>query len=95
LRIQVGIGLVIDAVTIAFHRTQQSFCAVHEFRVGHYNFTMLKARQILFSMVALGACVLNLSACGQTGDLYIPSPANTPKAAKATEVRGQTPSVSP
>jgi predicted small lipoprotein YifL len=56
---------------------------------------MLKARQILFSMVVLGACVLNLSACGQTGDLYMPSPANTPKATKATEVPGQTSSVSP
>jgi predicted small lipoprotein YifL len=56
---------------------------------------MLKARQILFSMVVLGACVLNLSACGQTGDLYMPGPANTPKATKATEVPGQTSSVSP
>jgi len=72
LVVQVCIGFIVDAVAIFFHRLEQGLSAVQEFRVGHYNFTMLKANQILVSVIALGAAVLNLAGCGQTGSLYLP-----------------------
>ncbi|HPW85472.1 MAG TPA: lipoprotein, partial [Rhodoferax sp.] len=57
-----------------------------EFGVGHYNFTMLKAKQILVSAIVLGAVVLNLAGCGQTGALYLPERASPKPFAPATPV---------
>ncbi|MDO8699365.1 MAG: lipoprotein, partial [Rhodoferax sp.] len=34
---------------------------------------MLITKQILVSALVLGACVLNLAGCGQTGALYLPA----------------------
>jgi predicted small lipoprotein YifL len=34
---------------------------------------MWNTKQILVSLMVLGACVLNLGGCGQTGPLYLPS----------------------
>ncbi|MEI8075920.1 MAG: lipoprotein [Bacteroidota bacterium] len=45
---------------------------------------MLNAKQILIRLLVLAASVLNLVACGQTGDLYLPSPNPTPKPAPGT-----------
>ncbi len=41
--------------------------------VGHYNFYMLKAAQILVRPLALALSVLTVAACGQTGSLYLPA----------------------
>ncbi|RFO97917.1 hypothetical protein DIC66_04095 [Rhodoferax lacus] len=35
---------------------------------------MLNANRILVSVLVLVVCVLNLTACGQTGPLYLPAP---------------------
>jgi predicted small lipoprotein YifL len=34
---------------------------------------MLNAKQILVSRIVLGCALLNLTACGQTGPLYLPT----------------------
>ncbi|MDO8252866.1 MAG: lipoprotein [Rhodoferax sp.] len=52
---------------------------IHEFGVGHYNFTMLLSRRILVSAIILGISAVSLSACGQQGALYLPT---EPAAAK-------------
>jgi predicted small lipoprotein YifL len=52
---------------------------IHEFGVGHYNFTMLLFRQILVRAIILGISAVSLSACGQRGALYLPT---EPAAAK-------------
>jgi len=44
---------------------------------------MSNAKQILASVLVLAICGLNLSACGQTGDLYLPSAAAPAKPALA------------
>ena len=71
--VNVGQVVIIDPVTARLHRTQKIFSEIQEFRVGHYNFTMLRYRQILVSTLVLGLGVANLSACGQQGPLYLPS----------------------
>ncbi|NVO07558.1 MAG: lipoprotein [Rhodoferax sp.] len=35
---------------------------------------MLNAKQILVSAIVLACCALQLTGCGQTGPLYLPSP---------------------
>ncbi|HOF51269.1 MAG TPA: lipoprotein [Rhodoferax sp.] len=47
---------------------------------------MLKAKQILVSAIVLGAVVLNLAGCGQTGALYLPERASPKPFAPATPV---------
>ena len=73
LVIHVRIGFVVDAVAARLYRLEQRFRTVHVFRVSHYNFTMLIAKQILVSALVLGACVASLAGCGQTGALYLPT----------------------
>jgi predicted small lipoprotein YifL len=38
-----------------------------------YNFTMSKTKQILVIAMVLGFYGLNLTGCGQTGPLYLPT----------------------
>ena len=75
LVINVGKARVIDTVTTGFNGFQQFFSLVQEFRVGHYNFTMLRVCQILVSPIVLAISAVSLSACGQQGALYLPAPA--------------------
>lgn len=73
LAIDIRVRIIIDAVTTSFDRLEQSFCTVHEFRVVHYNFTMLITNQILVRWLVLAACAFTLTGCGQTGSLYLPT----------------------
>lgn len=79
LVVDICVRFIIDLIAAGLYGFQQRFRSVHEFRVGHYNFTMLTTKQILISALALGASVLNLSGCGQTGPLYLPATAQPPK----------------
>jgi predicted small lipoprotein YifL len=54
---------------------------VHEFCVGHYNFTMLLVRQILVIALVPASGAVSLSACGQQGPLYLPTEAAAAKRA--------------
>lgn len=72
LVVDIGIRLIIDPVTSEFDGRQQRFGKAHEFRVGHYNLRMFNRTRILVSTLSpLCLCVL-LTACGQTGALYLP-----------------------
>jgi predicted small lipoprotein YifL len=78
LVVDVRIRLVVDAITASFDAAQQRFGSIHEFGVGHYNFTMLNVLQILVSgpcmRFALAASVVGaLAGCGQKGPLYLPT----------------------
>ena len=73
LIVDVGSAFVIDAITTRLNSFEQNLRAVHEFRVGHYNFTMLRFTQILVSVMIVGPSVLILGACGQQGALYLPT----------------------
>ena len=84
--VHIGIRCIVESVTAFFHRFEQGFGVIQEFGVGHYNFTMLKAKQILVSAIVLGAVVLNLAGCGQTGALYLPERASPKPFAPATPV---------
>jgi predicted small lipoprotein YifL len=79
LVINIDLRFVVEAIAIALDRLKQSFGAVHKFDIGHYNFYMLKTKQILVRGIVLAGCVLNIVGCGQTGALYLPAqePANT------------------
>ena len=54
-------------------RLEHLLSLVHEFWVGHYNFMMLRIRQILVRVVILAAGAVVLAACGQKGALFIPT----------------------
>ncbi|MGI9134716.1 MAG: LPS translocon maturation chaperone LptM [Rhodoferax sp.] len=54
---------------------------------------MFNAKQILVSVLIPGCCVLSLAACGQTGDLYLPTRAAAPK--PAAPAPASTPAASP
>ncbi len=71
LGVDIGIGVVIEGVTAQFHRLEQGFGTVHEFKVGHYNSLMLSRIQILVRLIALVAAGA-LFGCGQRGPLYLP-----------------------
>ena len=73
LVIDVGIALVVDAVTTGLHRTQHTLSAIQVFDVGHYNSVMLKTKQILVRPLLIAIGVLSLGACGQPGALYLPT----------------------
>lgn len=73
LIVDVSSAFVIDAITTRLNSFEQNLRAVHEFRVGHYNFTMLRFTKILVSVMVLGLSVLILGACGQQGALYLPT----------------------
>ena len=74
LVVDIGVAFVVHPVAMCLHRFEQGFGLVQIVEVGHYNFTMLNAKQILVSAIVLVSCVLNLTACGQTGPLYLPLP---------------------
>ena len=78
LVVDVRVGLVIDPVAAGFDATQQRFGSIHEFGVGHYNFTMLNVFQILVSTtrlrLVLAVCVVGaMAGCGQRGPLFLPT----------------------
>ena len=74
LIVNVGLARVIDTVTTCLHCFEKIFSVGHEFRVGHYNFTMLHICQILVSTIVLAISAVSLSGCGQQGPLYLPAP---------------------
>ncbi len=74
LIVNVGQARVIDTITTCLHCFKKILSAGHEFRVGHYNFTMLHVYQILVSTIVLAIGAASLSACGQQGPLYLPAP---------------------
>ena len=63
-----GLGFVIDAVTVRFHRLEQAFGVGHEFGVCHYNFTMLstirkvQSRSLMRAIFPAGGTVVLISA---------------------------------
>ena len=78
LVVDVGIGLVVDAIAAGFDAASSGLGAVHVLGVGHYNFTMLNVLQILVSAplarLALALCAIGaLAGCGQKGPLYLPT----------------------
>ena len=77
LVVDVGIGLVVDAVTRSFHLCQQAFGLVHVFKVGHYNRRMLSIARILVIGHLLAGLAAMLSACGQKGALVLPTTAES------------------
>ena len=72
-------AVIIDAVATGLNGFEQDFRLIHEFWVGHYNFTMLQTGRILVTSLALVASAGFLGGCGQAGSLYLPS---EPAAAK-------------
>lgn len=81
LAIDIGVRCVVDLIAALLHGEQQLLGTVHEFKVGHYNFDMLRASQILVSPIILAASMAGLSACGQRGPLYLPTePASAQRA---------------
>lgn len=73
LVVDIGQVGIVDAVTVGLDRFEQRFGVVHEFRVGHYNFTMLRVFQILVSAIVLALNAVSLVGCGQQGALYLPT----------------------
>jgi predicted small lipoprotein YifL len=74
LVVDVGIGLLVDLVATAFDRSKHRLRLVHEFKVGHYNFTMSIAPfQILVRAIVLVASAAALLGCGQKGALVLPT----------------------
>jgi hypothetical protein len=73
LVVNVGQVVVVDAVAIGFNCLEQYFSFGHEFRVGHYNFTMLSFLRILVTPFVLGISTAGLIGCGQPGALYLPT----------------------
>lgn len=98
LAIDIGIRFIIDPIAALLHCQQQLLGMVHEFKVGHYNFSMLRAPQILVSTIILAASVASLGACGQRGPLYLPTePASAQRATlpqTLTPVPSQAPALS-
>lgn len=72
LVVDVSLCVIVDAVTTGFNAFEYTFRQIHEFRVVHYNFTMLLITQILVRTLALVASAVALAACGQQGPLYLP-----------------------
>ena len=72
LIVDVGIGVVIQTVAADFYARQQTFGLVQKFKVGHYNQCMLKLLRILVMAHALVGGAAMLTACGQTGPLFLP-----------------------
>jgi predicted small lipoprotein YifL len=98
LIVDVGVGRIVQAVARLLHGFEQKFCLVKKLGVGHYNLRMFHA-QILVRMIALGALVAVLGACGQKGALYLPTrpalaPTTTPALA-ASAAAPQRPSSTP
>lgn len=77
LVVNICIAFIVHAITTFLHGFEQGFGLIQEFEVSHYNLSMLKAKQILATLIVLGACMLNLAGCGQTGPLYLPTPPAT------------------
>jgi predicted small lipoprotein YifL len=81
LVVDVGIGVVVQAIATNLYASEQALGLVHEFKVGHYNRCMLKVPKILVTTLALVGCAVVLSACGQKGPLKLPdTPASAGRA---------------
>lgn len=87
LIVDIRIGFIIDAIAADLDVLQSCLSTVHELRVGHYNFVMLKTSFILGRTLCLAA-MLGLWACGQTGALYLPKPLGAQASADATNPDG-------
>ena len=74
LVVNICINFIIHAIAAVLHGFEKGFGLIQEFEVSHYNLPMLKAKQILATLIVLGVCMLNLTGCGQTGPLYLPTP---------------------
>lgn len=77
--------VVVDAVAIGLDCFKQYFGFGHEFRVGHYNFTMLSLLRILVTPFVLGISTAGLMGCGQPGALYLPTEPSAAKRATLPE----------
>ena len=75
LVVDIRLRQFVDAVTTGLNGTQHQLRAIHEFRVGHYNFTMMRIRRILVSVFVLSVGAASLAACGQKGALMLPTEA--------------------
>jgi predicted small lipoprotein YifL len=79
LVVDIYVRFIIDAVTTGFNSFENGFGAIHELRVSHYNFHMLRSYQILVRRLGLATCAVAITpaliACGQTGALYLPTEA--------------------
>ena len=73
LVVNICVALFIDAVAIRLDGAKDGFRTIHEFGISHYNFVMLRIRQILVSVIDLAVCAAGLSGCGQPGQLYFPT----------------------
>jgi predicted small lipoprotein YifL len=85
--------VVVDAVAISLDCFEQYFGRVHEFWVGHYNFTMLSFQRILVTTFVLGASTAGLLGCGQPGALYLPTDPSAAQRATLPETLLQTRSI--
>lgn len=88
LIVDIRIGFIIDAIAADLDMLQSCLSTVHELRVGHYNFVMLKTLFILGRTLLCLAAMLSLWACGQTGALYLPKPVGAQASAGATNPGG-------
>jgi len=73
LIVDIGIGVVIQAIAADLYAREQAFSLVQKFKVGHYNRCMLKVIRILITAHALVGGAAMLTACGQKGALVLPS----------------------
>ncbi len=81
LVVDVGVGVVVQAIATGLYASEQALGLVHEFKVGHYNRCMLKVPKILVTTLALVGGAVALSACGQKGPLKLPdTPASAGRA---------------
>jgi len=81
----IGIGAVVDAVAAGLDGLEQVFRPVHELRVGHTIYRMSKMRSILMSGYVLAASAVVLTACGQKGNLLLPTDPAAANRATLTE----------
>jgi predicted small lipoprotein YifL len=73
LGVDVGVGVLVEAVAAGLHASQHGLGVVQILQIGHYNSSMSALfRSILVSALTM-AGAFALSACGQKGDLYLPA----------------------
>ena len=73
LVVYVGVCQGVDPVATSLDGLEDRLRPVHEFWVGHYNFRMLRIRQILVSVIVLAPVAVAISGCGQKGALFLPT----------------------
>ena len=73
LVVYIGVRLGVDPVATGLYGLEDRLRTVHEFWVGHYNFRMMRIRQILVSVIVLAPIAVAVSGCGQKGALFLPT----------------------